>query len=168
MLSGLGTTAALQGRFEEALPRLREALAQAQERRGAGHPDTARAQAELVEGLLLAGQPAEAPELARAALATSERSFGATAAQTYAARGLLGRALLATGDASGATILEEVQPALARGAPLACGRARAALARARAASDPELARDLAAAAAADLRAAGEGFARERAALVPAP
>ena len=168
VLSGLGTTAALQGRFEEALPRLREALAQAQERRGAGHPDTARAQAELVEGLLLAGQPAEAPELARAALATSERSFGATAAQTYAARGLLGRALLATGDASGATILEEVQPALARGAPLARGRARAALARARAASDPELARDLAAAAAADLRAAGEGFARERAALVPAP
>jgi tetratricopeptide (TPR) repeat protein len=155
--TGIGAALAWQGRFEEALPELRQALALRERDRGADHPETALARAELAEALLLAGEVTAAE-----AMAPHPRP-GATPAQTAAIQALRGRVLLARG------FVELAEPLLTASlpllpAPLARGRAGAALAQLRAARGEPEAATLARQAEADLRAAGAGFERERAAI----
>ncbi|MBZ5711422.1 serine/threonine-protein kinase [Nannocystis pusilla] len=152
--AGIGAALAWQGRFDEALTELREALALRERARGADHPDTDSARAELVEALLLAGDAGAA----EAMLPRPRR--GATEAQTAAVQALRGRVLLARGFAELAEpLLTQALPLLP--APLARGRARAALARLHAARGEADAATLAGQAQADLQAAGAGFERER-------
>ncbi|MCY0994237.1 serine/threonine-protein kinase [Nannocystis sp. ILAH1] len=152
--AGIGAALAWQGRFEEALVELRQALALREQDRGADHPDTDLARAELAEVLLLAGDA----EAAEAALPRPR--LGATPAQAAAVQALRGRVLLARGYAELAEpLLTQALPLLP--APLARGRARLALAKIHAARGEADAAMLAGQAQADLQAAGAAFERER-------
>ncbi|MDC0723227.1 serine/threonine-protein kinase [Nannocystis bainbridge] len=152
--AGIGAALAWQGRFEEALVELRQALALREKDRGADHPDTDLARAELAETLLLAGEA----EAAEAALPRPRP--GATPVQNAAALALRGRVLLARGSPELAEpLLRRALPLLP--APLARGRARLALAQIHAARGEADAAELAGQAQADLQAAGAAFERER-------
>jgi tetratricopeptide (TPR) repeat protein len=160
---GIGLAYALQRRFGEGLPELREALALREKQLGPDHPDTAQARIELAEALLLAGEVDEAYGLVGVKVAS--KIDGGTPAQIAGVQALRGRVLLAHGDVELArNVLRTVLPDLESGAPLPRGRARAALARALGPRGRSEALTLAELAEADLTAAGAGFEREREAI----